>query len=48
VCRGCGEVYDVHPSVANGLVETLERDHGFETDVQHLTVYGRCRDCRGS
>lgn len=48
VCRGCGEVYDVSPSVASGLVATLEREYGFETDVQHLTVYGRCRNCQGS
>lgn len=46
VCRGCGEVYDVHPAVAAALVDNLERDHGFETDVQHLTVYGLCRRCR--
>ncbi|GLY74729.1 Fur family transcriptional regulator [Actinoallomurus iriomotensis] len=46
VCRGCEAVYDVDPSVADGLVERLEDDFGFETDVQHLTVYGRCRDCR--
>ena len=30
-----------------GLVATLDDEFGFETDVQHLTVYGRCRDCRG-
>lgn len=48
VCRDCGEVYDVAPTVAKGLVENLEADFGFETDVHHLTVYGRCRDCRGT
>ncbi len=48
VCRECGEVYDVSPTVAKGLVEVLEHDYGFQTDVQHLTVYGRCRDCRES
>jgi Fur family ferric uptake transcriptional regulator len=48
VCRECGEVYDVDPSVADGLVEVLDGGHGFETDVQHLTVYGRCRNCRKS
>ena len=48
VCRECGEVYDVSPAVAGGLVEVLERDYGFQTDVQHLTVYGRCGECRES
>jgi Fur family ferric uptake transcriptional regulator len=46
VCRGCGAVRDVRPSVADGLVETLRGEHGFETDVHHLTVYGVCGDCR--
>jgi Fur family transcriptional regulator, ferric uptake regulator len=45
VCRDCGEVYDVSPAVAKGLVDVLDKDFGFETDVHHLTVYGRCRDC---
>ncbi|SEG85953.1 nickel uptake regulator, Fur family [Thermomonospora echinospora] len=45
VCRECGAVNDVTPRVADGLVEVLARDHGFQTDVHHLTVYGRCRDC---
>jgi Fur family transcriptional regulator, ferric uptake regulator len=48
VCRECGEVYDVTPTVARGLVEVPEDEHGFETDVHHLTVYGRCRNCRRS
>lgn len=46
VCRRCGAVDDVAPSVADHLVDLLEREHGFQTDVHHLTVYGRCRKCR--
>jgi Fur family transcriptional regulator, ferric uptake regulator len=45
VCRDCGAVGDVTPKVADGLVGLLAREHGFETDVHHLTVYGRCKDC---
>ncbi|MEV5571004.1 transcriptional repressor [Spirillospora sp. NPDC052269] len=46
VCRDCGRVNDVSLDAAAGLAAGLDRDHGFETDVQHLTVYGRCKDCR--
>ncbi|MEV5824885.1 Fur family transcriptional regulator [Spirillospora sp. NPDC052242] len=46
VCRGCHTVEDVDPAVAEGLAALLERDQGFETDVHHLTVYGRCKECR--
>lgn len=46
VCRGCGEVTEVSPSATGDLVRSLRSDYGFETDVQHLTVFGRCRRCR--
>jgi Fur family transcriptional regulator, ferric uptake regulator len=42
VCRECGAVTDVTPIVAEGLVQVLANEYGFETDVHHLTVYGRC------
>ncbi|MGH3320427.1 MAG: Fur family transcriptional regulator [Streptosporangiaceae bacterium] len=45
VCRECGEVAEVSPSVTAGLVGTLRDDYGFETDVRHLTVFGRCARC---
>lgn len=45
VCRECGAVTDSSPTVADGLVDVLSRDFGFETDVHHLTVYGRCKNC---
>lgn len=48
VCRECGAVTDVDPQIADGLVERLRAEHGFETDVHHLTVYGRCRSCSES
>ncbi|WP_242909017.1 Fur family transcriptional regulator [Actinomadura terrae] len=46
VCRECQTVEDVDPRAAAGLAGGLERDFGFQTDVHHLTVYGRCKDCR--
>jgi Fur family ferric uptake transcriptional regulator len=46
VCRSCGEVTEVAPELVEGLVSSLENTVGFATDVRHLTVFGRCRDCR--
>ncbi|MEV2272039.1 Fur family transcriptional regulator [Nonomuraea africana] len=46
VCRGCGEVSEVRPEMADGLVKGLEAELGFVADVRHLTVFGRCRGCR--
>lgn len=47
VCRDCGKVDEVSPSVAESLVGRLRADHGFEPDIHHLTVFGRCTDCQG-
>jgi Fur family ferric uptake transcriptional regulator len=46
VCRDCGKVTEVRPELVQSLVSTLEGELGFETDVHHLTVFGRCLDCR--
>ena len=47
VCRRCGRVTELPLEAARPLVTALEEEHGFETDVRHLTVFGTCRECRG-
>jgi Fur family ferric uptake transcriptional regulator len=47
VCRGCGSVLDAQPEEFAATVQTLDAKHGFEPDLGHLTVFGRCADCRG-
>jgi Fur family ferric uptake transcriptional regulator len=46
VCAECGRVTQVGPDAVQVLVTTLAEHHGFETDVGHLTVFGRCADCQ--
>jgi Fur family transcriptional regulator, ferric uptake regulator len=46
VCRSCERVTELSPEAALPLVTALDSEHGFETDVGHLTVFGTCRDCR--
>jgi Fur family transcriptional regulator, ferric uptake regulator len=46
VCQSCGRVSEVPPDGIRPLVIALEQEQGFETDVTHLTVFGRCADCR--
>jgi Fur family transcriptional regulator, ferric uptake regulator len=48
VCRECERVTQVEPAAVRSLVSSLDTEHGFETDVGHLTVFGRCADCRGA
>lgn len=45
VCRGCGGITDVAPERIAPMTRALREEYGFETDVGHLTVFGRCGDC---
>lgn len=46
VCRSCERVGEVDPHVADAFAAALDDAEGFETDVRHLTVFGRCATCR--
>ena len=46
VCRDCGKVTEISPDSIRAFITALDDQQGFETDVGHLTVYGRCKDCR--
>jgi Fur family ferric uptake transcriptional regulator len=48
VCRDCGRVTEISPDAIRPLITALEDQHGFETDVGHLTVFGRCAECRAA
>jgi Fur family ferric uptake transcriptional regulator len=48
VCRGCGEITEVAPEVVAPMTGELAETYGFETDIGHLTVFGRCRECARS
>jgi Fur family ferric uptake transcriptional regulator len=46
VCQVCERVTELPPDAARPLVAALDEEHGFKTDLGHLTVFGTCRDCR--
>ena len=46
VCRGCREVIDARPEEFDELARRLLDERGFEADIGHLTVFGRCARCR--
>ncbi|TKK90876.1 transcriptional repressor [Herbidospora galbida] len=46
VCRSCGQIIEAPPELVGDMVARLDQDMGFQTDVHHLTIFGRCRDCR--
>jgi Fur family transcriptional regulator, ferric uptake regulator len=46
VCRECGRIDEVGPDAVAPLVTSLQTGQDFETDVRHLTVFGRCGACQ--
>src|SRR5580704_19356361 len=48
VCSQCSRVTQVGPDAVGALVAALDDTQGFETDVGHLTVFGRCAQCRAA
>jgi Fur family ferric uptake transcriptional regulator len=48
VCRDCGNVSQVDVDVASSLTGAVRKAEGFEVDLEHFAIYGRCRDCAGA
>jgi Fur family ferric uptake transcriptional regulator len=46
VCRVCDAVREISVSVVADLKSVLERTEGFEIDMSHLALTGRCARCR--
>jgi Fur family ferric uptake transcriptional regulator len=45
-CEACGGTWEIRAGDAAGLVGELEALHGFAVDLSHVTIVGRCADCR--
>lgn len=46
-CSACGATWEIGPSAAAALGDALRATEGFELDVGHVTLVGRCRGCAG-
>jgi Fur family ferric uptake transcriptional regulator len=44
-CATCGGSWEISDAAAGRIVATLARTDGFEVDLSHVTVVGRCREC---
>ncbi len=45
VCRDCDKVVEADVAVAEPFAGELRRAFGFETDMKHFAIFGRCADC---
>lgn len=45
VCRDCDQVIEADLDVAAEFTAKLRADFGFETDMRHFAIFGRCEEC---
>lgn len=45
VCGSCGAIDEISPDRLTGLVGELRQEIGFQVDVDHVALTGRCADC---
>jgi Fur family ferric uptake transcriptional regulator len=45
VCRDCDVVTEAPVALAAPLTDGLRAEFGFDTDMKHFAIFGRCRDC---
>ncbi|MEU1377932.1 transcriptional repressor [Streptomyces triculaminicus] len=46
VCRDCTNVIEADLAVAEAFTAKLREDFGFDTDMKHFAIFGRCSGCR--
>ena len=46
VCRDCAEVIEADLALAEPFTRTLSETFGFETDMRHFAIFGRCTACQ--
>jgi Fur family ferric uptake transcriptional regulator len=45
VCRDCQAVTETDTAIAAPLIDSLREQHGFDTDLKHFAIFGRCAEC---
>jgi len=48
ICRTCGQVEELDIQLVETFVESVWRKQRFAIDMDHITVFGLCRQCRDS
>ena len=44
-CATCGGRWEIRAGSARAITDALRASDGFEVDLSHVTVVGRCADC---
>ena len=46
VCRNCGANYEVAQETLQPLFDLALKECGFAVEMDHISFFGRCRDCQ--
>ena len=46
VCHSCGKTTDLEESALDSLKDALLHEYGFDADLRHLAISGKCSTCR--
>jgi Fur family transcriptional regulator, ferric uptake regulator len=46
VCRHCKHVQQIDHKVFTAMGKKLERDFGFQADLDHFAIFGTCKKCQ--
>lgn len=47
VCRKCNQVIDADSNILNSLGKDLNSKYGFQSDLDHFSIFGLCSNCPG-
>jgi len=47
-CAGCGKTTEIGGQRATAIASAVRRADGFEVEIDHVTLVGRCRECASS
>jgi len=47
-CAGCGKTTEIDGQRATAIASAVRRADGFEVEIDHVTLVGRCRECASS
>jgi Fur family ferric uptake transcriptional regulator len=46
VCRSCGAVIEADSTVLDTLDDRVRQQYGFAVDLEHIALFGLCRNCQ--
>jgi len=48
ICLACGGVINIDDWFFEGIRAQLRTEHGFEARIDHIAIFGVCRECAGA